>query len=97
MRNKQGSPLTELPVRNTIPFAYVLYRAELKEMFRQNPQDEEQPICTVGNDMIWEYCMSVMTAVADNPHYTDGAFESLSVNEVSDGSVIVSVDMAFAY
>ncbi|WP_026512709.1 hypothetical protein [Butyrivibrio sp. AE3003] len=40
--------------------------------------------------------MSVMTAVTDNPHYTDGAFVSPTINKVSDSTTIVSVDMTFA-
>ena len=40
--------------------------------------------------------MSVMTAAADNPHYTEGVSDTFTVYEVGYGSVIVGMDVAFA-
>ena len=46
--------------------------------------------------MIREYGVSVVTAFADNPHYTYRVFESVAVNEVGYCSVVVCVDVTFA-
>ena len=96
MRMEQGSPLAKLPVGNTISFTNVLDRTELEEMFSQDSQDEEQPVCTIGDDVIGEYGMSVMTAIADDPHYTERASDTFAIYEVSYGSAVVGMDVTIA-
>ena len=66
-------------------------------MFRQNPQDKEQPVCAIWDYVIGEDGVSVMTAVTDNPHYAERVFDALTISKIGYGPVIVGMDVAFTF
>ncbi|MDD3141231.1 MAG: hypothetical protein PHX08_19990 [Lachnospiraceae bacterium] len=68
----------------------------VSKVFSKNAENEEDTILGVRNDGIRKKGMCMSTAFTDDPGYTDVLIDSLSVDDIDDGSGIRGMSLAAA-
>ena len=70
-----------------------MHIAKVGKIFTKNPEDEKETVLSVRNDGIWENGMGMTTAFTDNAGNTNLLIDRFSMNDVNDGSIVISMNL----
>lgn len=88
-----GKPVIKQVAGDGKTFTDALSSIKSRKVLRKNTEDKEQSISGIGNDKIREDGMCMPTG-ADEPRNTEFMVDRFSIDKVSDGTAIISMDMA---
>ena len=87
-------PLVKLIFRDVESFTKLFNGRDFEEVFTKNSENKEKSVPSIRNDDIWKDGVGMITAETLNSHDAETVGMWMTVNEVSNASVVVGVKFA---